>query len=363
MIFEKKTAWQKQINFYKNSNLPHFLSLKNNEALVAEKTSPFGTAITTHYLQVMKNLWKENRLADFYALQAQVIPAASEENIFSDELRDPLGGEHYKKSPRLIHQYKNRVLLIANGLCFAHCRYCFRKDYLALREGFIRDDDIKKACDYIKLHPHIDEILLSGGDVLFASDSQIMHLISQLRAAKKDLLIRICTRAPTFLPERLTKKLLKFLQKNKPIWLIPHINHPAELSAKTIECFENILNAGIPIHSQTVLLKNVNDNVETLKKLFTQLTKIGIKAGYLFQCDLARGISHFRAPLDEALSLYQNLSTELSGLSLPQFALDLPNGGGKINLATLVKSDLSVDRTKEKYLFTKNGKSYEYPVN
>ncbi|MGL4985625.1 MAG: KamA family radical SAM protein [Treponemataceae bacterium] len=363
MTFHPIPFWQKQLTIYRTASNLDFLSLSDAEKKIINDASSLPLAISTHYADLMKDLLCSNRYKDFYALRSQVIPSPHEKEIFDYELRDPLGGNKYKKLPRLIHQYKNRVLLITNGLCFSHCRYCFRKDYLSYKEGFISHLEIDEVCAYLAENSHIDEILLSGGDVLFASDEKVMYLIKKLRRTKSDLLIRICTRATTFFPERISKKLVSFFKDNKPLWVIPHINHPAEICSKTISCLDRLLCAGIPLQSQTVLLKDINDQTEILKNLFVSLTKIGVKAGYLFQCDLAQGISHFRVPLGDALSLYENLRNELSGLSLPQFALDLPNGGGKINLSCLENFAPHVTQTAKKYIFTKNGKEYAYPKN
>ena len=168
-----------------------------------------------------------------------------------------------------------------------------------------------------------------------------------LRTIKEDLLIRLCTRAPIFAPELFTEELLNLLKKTKPLWLIPHINHPAELGAEQTNALNACIEAGIPIQSQTVLLKGVNDNEKTLIKLFHKLTCMGIKPGYLFQLDPAAGTSHFRVPLKEALELWERVEPKLSGLSRPQFAADLPGGGGKFPLSALIYSKKIIEQKED----------------
>ena len=313
------------------------------------------------------------------AVQRQLTASAEENTVLPYETDDPLGSAFYTANPecgekgtgnaRIIHQYKNRCLFITTGHCFARCRYCFRRKSPALDYPFASPAEIDELCTYIKTHGEVREVLLSGGDPLTASDTQLKALFSALRSCRTDLLIRVCTRAPVFAPERFTPHLLALLKAHKPLWLIPHINHSAEFSPRFAPEAYGALSAlaqnGIPMQSQTVLLRGINDKLDILADLFHKLTLLGIKPGYLFQGDLAPGTSHFRVPVGDGLRLYEKLRGELSGLSLPVYAVDIPGGGGKFNLLQLEPDcpDIKVQKNEKAYVFTdKRGVSYEYPL-
>lgn len=288
----------------------------------------------------------------------QLIPSPMEKHILDTELSDPLGEANYRIFPRLVHQYQNRVLMLTTGSCISYCRHCFRRCYTSRGEGFITLQEQLEVGEYLKSHTEVKEILVSGGDPLLYDDSKINNLLKNLRRFRKDLLIRICTRSPVFLPQRFTKNLVKILSSYKPLWLIPHINHPWELTRETEKSLKTVINAGIPVQSQTVLLKNVNDNPDILEELFNRLVFLGVKPGYLFQTDLAPGTSHLRTPVDEGIKIYTELEKRLSGLSLPVYAVDLPGGGGKIPLISH-----KVEKSDDVYYYykSKNGRTYTYP--
>lgn len=272
------------------------------------------------------------------ALRRQIVYSPLEERVTNGELCDPLGEARYLVTPWLVHQYKNRVLLLATGRCIGYCRYCFRRSFTSRSEGFITPEQIEFLCDWLARHPDVQEILVSGGDPLSGTHDELVHLLSSIRRARSDMLIRLCTRAPVFAPQLFTVELMDFLSSMKPLWLIPHINHPDELGFGQRACLEQFINRGLPVQSQSVLLSGVNDDARVLANLFHTLVCIGVKPGYLFQCDMAPGTSHFRLPLDRSLSLYRELSSLLSGLSLPVFAVDLPGGGGKFPLSSVTRT-------------------------
>ena len=321
--------------------------------------------ISPHFKELIEQSLAQGDTTAADALKKQVEYSEQAEHILDYETQDPLGSCHYQITPRLIHQYKNRCLLLSTGRCFSNCRYCFRKASPAKNFELISEQELKTVCDYISKYNYIEEILVSGGDVMTAPDDRIKEILQTLRNIRPSLLIRLCTRAPVFAPERFTPELVAFLRSIKPLWLIPHINHSAELDAKTTACLESIIDAGIPVQSQTVLLKGVNDSVKELAKLFNRLVKTGIKPGYLFMTDIAPGTLHFRVQITQALELYENLRNELSGLSLPVFAVDIPDGGGKFNLLQLSADFMKYTVAKENnwYTFTdKNGKARHYPI-
>jgi len=304
----RKERWED----YKNNNLSEFISPEFSK-LIEETSLPEEKDV----------------------LKAQVFFDEREMEASPDENADPLGESNYAVSPFLVHQYKNRVLLLTTGKCFAHCRYCFRKSYTARPKNFISKKDLSVVISYLKKNPYIKEILISGGDPLTGTFDELKYLLLTLRETFPSLIFRLCTRSPIFAPSRFSTELLSLLENVKPLWLIPHINHSAELGTSQKRCLNNILKRGIPMQSQTVLLKGINDDEQTLVSLFNNLTILGIKPGYLFQLDMAFGTSHFRVPLKEALQLWEKVKNELSGLSTPTFAVDLPLGGGKFPLSAV----------------------------
>lgn len=322
--------------------------------------------ISKHYQTVLNRLGAKaasnaEAASFFAALNRQCTFSSAENTTAPCELDDPLGAANYMAAPRLVHQYKNRCLLLTTSTCFSYCRFCFRRSFAGQGENFISAEELAEVCKYLSEHEELQEILLSGGDPLTASDRALSELFESLRAARPGILIRLCTRAPVFAPERFTPQLLELLKKSKPVWVIPHINHPAEISEQwspeTRECLESIVGSGIPVQSQTVLLRGINDNVEVLARLFNDLVHIGVKPGYLFQGDLAKGTAHFRVPLDKGVKLVKALKKEVSGLSMPVYAVDLPGGGGKVNIL----NTRFVREGENWKTIDENGKAWFYP--
>lgn len=298
---------------------------------VSEKPAQLPEYVSPAFKQLIENASP----ADAAALRRQVIAAAAEQQVTESERADPLGEARYCVTPYLVHQYRNRALLLATGRCLSYCRYCFRREFTARASGFISTEEIEQVCAYLKTHPAVQEILVSGGDPMSGSFSELEHLLRKLRNVSPQLLIRLCTRAPVFTPELFTDELLQLLQAVRPLWIIVHINHPAELGKAQRQALTRCIESGIPVQSQTVLLQGVNDRVALLAELFHGLVCLGVKPGYLFQMDLACGTADFRVPLEKAAKIWKDLRGLLSGLSLPQFAVDLPNGGGKFPLTAL----------------------------
>lgn len=307
------------------------------------------------------------------ALARQLFPSQEEELILPYELPDPLGAGHHQATKRMVHQYKNRVLVLTTSSCFAHCRYCFRKNFIAQacsggHYGWPDSQELSEMCQYLEAHLEVQEILLSGGDPMTAPLEKLEELIQAFRKARPGVLIRLCTRSTVFYPKLFTPQLVEQLRALRPLWVIPHVNHPVEISEEyapeSRQALCRLVDAGIPVQSQTVLLRGVNDNVATLSQLFHQLSVLGVKPGYLFQCDMVAGTSHLRVPVEEGVMLYHQLRQELSGLSCPVYAVDLPGGGGKFNLLELdsTLNPTQVERLEECYQFTKaDGSVWKYP--
>ncbi len=282
---------------------------------------PFG--VTRHFLSLA-------RPEEDDPILRQCLPDAAEAMRLPYEGEDPLGADSYSIGPRLVHQYPSRALLLANGICAGYCRFCFR-GALAGR-GWIPAREATRAADYLGAHPEAKEVLVSGGDPLAASDGRIGSLLKVLRAARPDIIIRIGTRMPAFLPSRFTESLIGILRAARPLWLVCHFNHPRELSGPSLEALGRLAEAGLPLLNQSVLLRGVNDKAEVLAKLMESLARAGVKPYYLFVGDLAVGTSHLRVGLEEALGIYGRLEGMVSGLALPALAVDIPGGGGKLRL-------------------------------
>ena len=288
---------------------------------------------------------------------AQAIPSAAESRVSPWDRCDPLGEENHSISDRVIRHYRSRVLVRATGQCFLFCRHCYRRSLLPSEFEFIDEANIDKLIFLLKSHSEIREVLISGGDPLTAPDEKLKGLLYAIRSVKRPILIRLCTRAPVVLPQRISDGLISLLLEMYPLQIVLHINHPRELSSEFFEKSEALLKAGIPLHSQTVLLRGINNSVETLIELFSTLTLHSIHPYYLFQGDLAIGTAHFRVPLSQGLSIYENLKIELSGLELPRYAVDAPGGGGKVYLP----EDIVERRGSVWMLRTPDGSLCEYP--
>ncbi|AEJ18908.1 KamA family radical SAM protein [Gracilinema caldarium] len=265
-------------------------------------------------------------------LRRQFFPSPEEARILPYELEDPLGEVHFRVAPRLVHQYRDRVLLLANGTCAGYCRHCFRRSWTSTLQGFITPEELEPVKAYLSAHPEVREVLVSGGDPLMGSDNRLAELFTALRDARPGILLRIGSRIPIMAPERITADLVALLRHYRPLRLILHINHSKELALEVRSALSCLIEAGIPVHTQTVLLRGVNDTALELAELFRELLDLGVTPYYLFQGDLAPGTSHFRVNLERALSIYQELTRLISGLGLPAFAVDLPGGGGKVHL-------------------------------
>lgn len=290
---------------------------------------------------------------------AQCLPSPRESEPDPDAVPDPLGESLHRASPSLVRQYRSRALLRASGECAVHCRHCFRRNLLPSERGYISPEDQAAAAAWLAGHPEIREILVSGGDPLVASDARIEGLLSALRAARPEAVLRICTRCPSTLPMRFTPALTALLRSFRPLRVVTHFNHPRELSPQADEALELLIDAGIPVSVQTVLLAGINDDPEVLETLFAGLARRGAQPYYLFQADLAPGTAHLRCPISRGLDIYAELRRRLSGLELPRYAVDAPGGGGKVYLPEGI-----VGREGDRYILeTPFGGRAAYPAD
>ncbi len=321
--------WELRRRVKNRAGLERRLSLTESERRWFEESARaeggFDLRITPYYLSLAADEPDD-------PIRRQCVPTAEELSALPWELRDPLGEEKHKPLSRLIHRYPDRALLLVTDECAVACRHCFRRSFAGGGRGAIRTGDLQEAAVYLRSHPEIRELLLSGGDPLTLDDQKLHTVIDTIRAARPGIVLRLGSRMPAVLPSRITRLLARGLAIRQPLWFVVHINHPRELTAECTEAFQRLAGAGVPLLSQTVLLRGVNDDPAVLEDLFRGLTARRVKPYYLFQGDLARGTGHFRVPLARGRDIMRELRRRLSAMALPVYAVDLPGGGGKIPL-------------------------------
>ncbi len=303
------------------------IELTESEELFFKKTEQnyFSFSVPRYYLSLI-----ENRTID--PVRRQCIPSVEEFSVKPWELDDPLGEEKYKVSDRLIHRYRDRVLFLVTDTCAMYCRHCFRRNFAGGKRDVVTAQELKTAAEYISEHREVVEVILSGGDPLTLETAVLDRILSALKKAREDIVIRVGTRIPVVLPSRIDAALTDTLKRYSPLFVMTQFNHKNEITGRSSTACSMLIDAGIPVLNQAVLLKGVNDTTEDLENLFHALIRLRIKPYYLFQGDLAAGTSHFRVSLQKGLALMRELRERLSGLSLPVYAVDLPGGGGKIPL-------------------------------
>ncbi|MGB3212564.1 MAG: KamA family radical SAM protein [Desulforhopalus sp.] len=261
----------------------------------------------------------------------QVIPDIAEVNDNVCQ-QDPLNEENLSPVPNLVHKYPDRVLFLVSSECAMYCRFCTRKRKVGTDRMRISPKTLNAGYDYLRQHPEVREVLLSGGDPLLLTDKEIDSILHNLRSIPSIEVIRIGTRVPSVLPMRITEKLVSVLKEYHPLYINTHFNHPIEITEESSLACAMLADAGIPIGCQTVLLKGINDDAQTLKKLFLGLLRIRVRPYYLFQADLTLGTNHFRTTTESGIAIMRQLYGNISGLAVPTYALDAPQGKGKIPL-------------------------------
>jgi lysine 2,3-aminomutase len=288
------------------------------------------------------------------------IPVGQEYLKSPGEADDPLGEDHDSAVPGLVHRYPDRVLFLATGFCSTYCRYCTRSRMVGEPGGeyhFSRSQ-WEIALGYIEAHKEIRDVLISGGDPLTLADDKLDYLLGRLRAIRHVEFVRIGTKVPVVLPMRVTKALTRVLRKHHPLWMSIHFTHPSELTPEVSEATSRLADAGIPLGGQTVLLKDVNDSVETMKTLMHGLLMRRVKPYYLYQCDPITGSAHFRTPVSKGLEIIEGLRGHTTGYAVPTYVIDAPGGGGKIPLLP----DYFLGREGDDLLLRNfEGKVYRYP--
>lgn len=312
----------------------------------------FRMAITPYYASMI------NTKDANCPIRKQCIPSIQELDIRSCDMEDPLSEDRSSPVPNIVHRYPDRVLFLLTKKCSTYCRHCTRRRMVGEEDFSISRKNLDMALKYIAGNPQIRDVLLSGGDPFILEDQFLEEIIARVRAIPHVEIIRIGTRTPVVMPMRITSQLLDTLKKYHPIWINTHFNHPDEITEASAKACEKIVDAGIPLGNQSVLLRGVNDDVETLKKLFLKLVQIRVRPYYLYQCDVAKGLNHFRTPVQEGIEIMRNLRGYISGYAVPTFVIDAPMGGGKIPINP--EYVVGID-DKEVVMKNYKGDIYRYP--
>lgn len=321
--------WQVRNRIRDLPALTRLFRLSDDERQAVEQHSgPLPVGITPYYASLMSGDDPSEPLRRTH------LPVMGEYVKSYGEYEDPLGEEHDSVAPGLVHRYPDRVLFLTTGFCSTYCRYCTRSRMVGgAGETTFSIRQWEQSIAYIAAHPEVRDVLLSGGDPLTIADDKLDWLLTRLRAIPHVEFIRIGTKVPMVMPMRVTKALTKMLRKHHPVWMSLHITHPDELTPEATEATARLADAGIPLGSQTVLLKGINDDAALIKTLMHGLLKRRIKPYYLFQSDPVKGTSHFRTPVEKGLEIIRALRGHTTGYAVPHFIIDAPGGGGKVQVS------------------------------
>ncbi|HEY6346589.1 MAG TPA: KamA family radical SAM protein [Bryobacteraceae bacterium] len=347
--------WQLRSRIRDAAGLEKILRLSDNErAALAHHGEALPVGITPYYASLL------DPDAPNQPLRKTLVMVEEEYNRSPEEAEDPLGEDRDTPVAGLVHRYPDRVLFLVTGTCPVYCRYCTRSRMVGKPGGeySFNIGQWEKAIAYIAATPAIRDVLISGGDPLILSDERIDWLLSRLRGIPHVEFLRIGTKVPPALPQRITPALVKILKRHHPFYLSIHFMHPDELTSEVANACCRLADAGIPLGSQTVLLAGVNDDLDTLRRLFHGLLKIRVKPYYLYQCDPVVGTAHFRVPIEKGLELMRGLRGHTTGYAVPTFVVDAPGGGGKIPLLPEQRLERSGD-----FILLRNfeGKIFRYP--
>jgi lysine 2,3-aminomutase len=321
----KDWHWQLRNRITSYADLKKYIRLMPEEEEVFETNIfSFRMAITPYYLSLIDQTNPHD------PVRLQAIPRILESHISIEDMPDPLHEDADSPVPGMTHRYPDRVLLLLTDQCAMYCRHCTRRRKAGETDAPMPKDNVDKAIEYIRKNKEIRDVILSGGDPLTLSDERLDEILAKLSKIKHVDIVRIGTRLPVVLPQRITDSLIKVMKKYKFLWLNTHFNHPQELSAEACAALAKLAEAGIVLGNQSVLLKGINDHVDVMKQLVHGLVKNRVRPYYIYQCDLSEGIAHFRTPVSKGIEIMESLRGHTSGLCIPTFVVDAPGGGGKI---------------------------------
>lgn len=321
--------WQNRNRVRTLTELERMLRLSEDEKeAISRHRGALPVGITPYYASLLDGSDPAQ------ALRRTVVPVLGEFETSRGEDQDPLGEDAHSPVPGLVHRYPDRVLLLVTNFCSVYCRYCTRARMVgAAGERSVRKNDIEIALAYIENHAEIRDVLISGGDPLSLDDDRLEYILRRLRRIRHVEFVRIGSKQPVVQPMRVTPSLTRILKRYHPLWMSLHFLHPEELTTEVAQACGRLADAGIPLGSQTVLLKGVNDDEDTMTRLVQGLLRIRVRPYYLYQCDPISGSAHFRTPVSRGIELIRALRGHTTGYAVPTFVVDAPGGGGKIPLA------------------------------
>lgn len=345
--------WQLKNRITSLAQLEKFLPALTAEerAGVELADTKLAMAITPHFFNLI------NATDANCPIRRQVIPRVEETRTASWETSDPCGEDAHSPVPGLVHRYPDRVLFLVTDRCAAYCRYCTRSRLVSNASGYDFQPQFDKQIEYIAKTPSIRDVLLSGGDPLLLSDEKLENLLSRLRAIPHVEFLRIGTRIPIFLPQRITPALCAMLRRFHPLFMSVHTNHPRELTTEVRDALGRLADAGIPLGNQSVLLRHVNDDATVMKALVHKLLICRVRPYYIYQCDLIAGSAHLRASVRKGLEIMESLRGHTTGYAVPQYVIDAPGGGGKVP----VNPEYVLSRNADRVVIRNfEGKVFEY---
>jgi lysine 2,3-aminomutase len=318
--------WRWQLSHRLNSaeDIGKVLQLTENELKALNTHDLFRVDITPYYISLIE----PDNPND--PIRRQVIPTAGEINAFTGMMADSLAEDRHSPVPGLVHRYPDRALMLVTTQCASYCRYCTRSRIVGDPAETFSRSEFEMQLEYLRHTPQIRDVLLSGGDPLTLAQGVLEELLTRLRDIPHIEIIRIGSRVPVFMPQRVTTELTDMLQRFHPLWLNIHVNHPNEVTAELAEATDKLSRAGIPLGNQSVLLAGVNDCPHIMRKLVQDLVRIRVRPYYIYQCDLVAGAGHFRTPVAKGIEIIEALRGHTSGFAVPTFVVDAPEGGGKI---------------------------------
>ena len=346
--------WQLKHRITTVEQLQKFLPTLTPEELAGAKlaNTKLALGITPYFLNLI------DPADEHCPIRQQVIPRIEESHTAPWEMSDPVGEDSHSPVPGLVHRYPDRVLFLVTDRCAAYCRYCTRSRLVSNATGYDFHPEFDKQIAYIAAHPEIRDVLLSGGDPLLLSDDKLESLLSRLRAIPHVEFLRIGSRIPTFLPQRITPELCAMLKKFHPLFMSIHSNHPRELTTEVRDAMGRLADAGIPLGNQSVLLKHVNDDADVMKAHVQKLLMCRVKPYYIYQCDLISGSAHLRVSVRKGLEIMEKLRGHTTGYAVPQYVIDAPGGGGKVPINPEYVLSHNADRVVIRNF---EGKIFEYP--
>jgi lysine 2,3-aminomutase len=331
-------TWQLRQSLKTRADFETVFTLSPEERAAFEQGSEVFNIRTTPYYASLAGPTAEDPLRKI------LMPHSLEMATPTQAMLDPLGERKNNPAPRIIHRYPDRVLFLITDICSVYCRYCTRKHFTGQEQAFVKTSEYDQALSYIRTHPGIREVLLSGGDPLTVGNAQLERTLFDLRKIEHVEIIRVGSRMPVVCPQRVDEDLVKMLRRHKPVFLMSHFNHPREVTEEAAAAVELFVDHGIPVMNQMVLLNGVNNHPAIVQALSRRLLFLRAKPYYMFQCDPSRGTDHLRTSIEDSLQIQRELWGSLSGLAMPTLSVDIPDGGGKTSYAPNFETAVSAER-------------------